>query len=415
MAHNENATVDDHDRFFKWAVANGIQVNGVTPADFLDAADEIMLTVPVSTMLNIDSIPEGFADRFPSTASNHSILAAFLTHGDPKLLEQWDLWRKIWPSMQDFADSLPSMWLEGSSPSSELEIPLPPSISGKWNTSTRSAYGANSEDTYQNVLVQQTNRLQDAWKSVLSVFPDTNWELYSYNWFIVNTRSFYYVRPDDNPPEDWNDAVGLVPFADYFNHAANAPCEVAFDGDKSTFRATARLEKGDEVFMNYGEHPNDYLLVEYGFFLDRNDHDAIYLDDIILPDLNSDDVEGLRSHGYNYHFEVDASGASPSVEVAASLKCMTRSEWEDYVLDPSSSNLLPEARRLISHWIQVYVQESIVAIAKIENIQRENTASDPPNRLLNSQHSTLTNPQRSLLRRWTQIKDMAQGALHNLS
>ena len=181
-----------------------------------------MLTVPVSTMLNIDSIPEGFADRFPSTASNHSILAAFLTHGDPKSLARWALWRKIWPSTQDFADSLPSMWLEGSSPYSELEIPFPPSFSGKWNTSTRSVCGANSEDTYQNVLVQQTKRLQDAWKSVLSVFPDTNWDFYSYNWFIVNTRSFYYVRPENDPPEDWNDAVGLVPFADYFNHAANA-------------------------------------------------------------------------------------------------------------------------------------------------------------------------------------------------
>ena len=34
MAHHENAAVDDHDRFFKWAVANGIQVNGVTPRRF---------------------------------------------------------------------------------------------------------------------------------------------------------------------------------------------------------------------------------------------------------------------------------------------------------------------------------------------------------------------------------------------
>lgn len=122
----------------------------------------------------------------------------------------------------------------------------------------------------------------------------------------------------------------------------------------------------------------------------------------------------LLTKGFS-HFEVNASGASPSVEVAASLKCMTRSEWEDYVLDPSSSNLLPEARRLICHWIQVYLQESIDAIAKIENAQRENTASHPPNRLPNNKRSTLTNPQRSLLRRWTQIKDMAQGALNNLS
>lgn len=181
-----------------------------------------MLTVPVSTMFNIDSIPEGFAGRFPRQTSVHGILAAFLTHGDPSFLEKWALWRKIWPTRQDFADSLPFMWSDVTDTSSELDVPFPPSFSGKWESPVRSARGANDEDTYQNVLVNQTKRLEDAWKNILTVFPDTNWETYSYNWFILNTRSFYYVRPGHDPPEEWNDAIGLVPFADYFNHADNA-------------------------------------------------------------------------------------------------------------------------------------------------------------------------------------------------
>lgn len=115
------------------------------------------------------------------------------------------------------------------------------------------------------------------------------------------------------------------------------------------------------------------------------------------------------------HFEVNANGASPSVEVVASLKCMTRSEWEDYVLDPSSSDLVPNARKLIRHWIQVYLDESIHAIEKIETKQREGLASGEPNCLPNNQDSSLTNQQSSLLRRWTQIKNMCENALHNLS
>ncbi|CAI7564541.1 unnamed protein product [Penicillium bialowiezense] len=233
MAYNESTAADDHDRFFKWAVSNGIQANGVVPCRFPGRgmgmiatrtieADEIMLTVPVSTMLNIDSIPEGFAARFPRQTSVHGILAAFLTHGDPEFLEKWALWRKIWPSRQDFVDSLPLMWPDVARLSSELGIPLPPSFSGNWSSTNRSARGANDDDIYQNVLVHQTKRLQDSWKNVLTVFPDTDWEKYSFNWFILNTRSFYYVRPGNNPPKDWIDAIGLVPFADYFNHADDA-------------------------------------------------------------------------------------------------------------------------------------------------------------------------------------------------
>lgn len=69
------------------------------------------------------------------------------------------------------------------------------------------------------------------------------------------------MSPGKDEPEDWNDAIGMVPFADYFNHVDDAvglslclcticirvcdidyiqACEVNFDGKKYTFRATRR-------------------------------------------------------------------------------------------------------------------------------------------------------------------------------
>ncbi|OGE49358.1 hypothetical protein PENARI_c022G03868 [Penicillium arizonense] len=71
-----------------------------------------------------------------------------------------------------------------------------------------------------------------------------------------------------------------------------------FSTDKCQHLEPQLVMKGDEVLMNYGSHPNDYLLVEYGFFLDRNESDAVYLDDIMCQDLSVDDKEALRSHGY---------------------------------------------------------------------------------------------------------------------
>lgn len=38
--------------------------------------------------------------------------------------------------------------------------------------------------------------------------------------------------------------------------------DVKFDKDEYVFRATKDYEEGEEVFMNYGSHPNDTLLAE---------------------------------------------------------------------------------------------------------------------------------------------------------
>lgn len=196
-----------------------------------------MLSIPVSLMLTIDSIPESFVSLFPEGASIHGILAAFLTHGDPGLLAELDPWRSVWPDWEEFESSMPVFWparLRRSNTSVTGEERngdrlsggpsfLPPSISGLWNSFEKLAGSEHEYETrYQNLLAQQEKRLQEAWKHVLSVFPETDWRAFAYNWAIINSRSFYYVSPGKNEPEDWNDAIGMVPYADYFNHVDDA-------------------------------------------------------------------------------------------------------------------------------------------------------------------------------------------------
>lgn len=194
-----------------------------------------MLSIPVSLMLTIDSIPESFVSLFPAETSIHGVLAAFLTHGDPELLAELDAWRSVWPDWAEFESSMPVFWParlrrsnssvvgRGNSVSEGLTF-LPPSISGLWDSFEKLAGPEDYEyeTRYQNLLAQQEKRLQDAWKHVLSVFPETDWKVFAYNWAIINSRSFYYVSPEKGEPEDWNDAIGMVPYADYFNHVDDA-------------------------------------------------------------------------------------------------------------------------------------------------------------------------------------------------
>lgn len=193
-----------------------------------------MLSVPLGLMVTINSIPSWFVDRLPSNASIHAIMAAYFTHGDPELLKPMDAWRRTWPSWQEFEDTMPILWpehlrrlnpksaTENTSVSSDAPSILPPSISGSWNSFSKPLVKADYETRYQQLLAQQEKRLKDSWAHVVAAFPETRWEAFAYNWCIINSRSFYYTSPGKGEPEDWNDAISLVPFADYFNHEDDA-------------------------------------------------------------------------------------------------------------------------------------------------------------------------------------------------
>lgn len=304
-------------------------------------------------MLRAEDIPSAFIDKLPEDIAVQALLAAYLTHAAPDELSKYDQWRNSWPSRKDFEDSMPILWptvlggpqlpnsKDDASTDSKQPSLLPPSISGLWNTLQPGPKTRKYSSDHQNILSQQAQRLRKAWTDVISVFPETNWETFSYNWLIVNTRSFYWIGEGQETPEDPNDAMGLVPFADYFNHAdvavrtssefhttdkANTRWkqrDVRFDESVYEFRATKDYEEGEEVFMNYGSHPNDTLLAECekvllffflrradfipplsidGFFLDVNEADSIYLDDIVFRDIQTaEQQEELwlnQYHGY---------------------------------------------------------------------------------------------------------------------
>ena len=241
---------NEHIECMQWAISHGAEVRGVTPARFpgrglgmvatrtikvstimsiqrgtnqltdILKEDETIITIPSSVMLTVDSVPSTFVKKFRTGTPTQAILAAYLTRGDRRSLKKWDPWRKVWPSRQVFEDSMPLLWPEFSQNNSGAGgIILPPSASGTLKTAQANSLGECDKEIYQNILSRQRMRLQHSWEDVVSVIPDMDWDSFSYNWCIVNTRSFYYVGPGKEDPEDWNDALGLVPFVDYFNHS----------------------------------------------------------------------------------------------------------------------------------------------------------------------------------------------------
>ncbi|KAH8429528.1 SET domain-containing protein [Aspergillus melleus] len=424
---------DEHLVFTQWAASNGVQINGIAPARFPGRRlgmvatrtlqeDEVILSVPLALMVTIDSIPSWFVDRFPENASIQAIMSAYLTHGDAELLKPLDAWRRTWPSLQEFEDTMPVLWPEhlrrlnssgsgtASSSSSEPSI-LPPSISGSWNSFSKTPVNVDYETRYQQLLAQQEKRLKDSWEHVTAVFPDTKWESFAWNWFIINSRSFYYTSPGKGEPEDWNDAIALVPFADYFNHEDDAACGVNFDGSRYTFTATKKYKKGEEIFMSYGAHSNDFLLVEYGFYLDRNESDSIYLDDIIFPELSLPQKKELALREYFGNYEVLEEGPSTSTQLAACLKYMSLRDWRKYVLGQSDRSVNRQTTAaVIREWVDTYRKESIATIEIIENMKRKAVAADSKAAESKKETERLD----MILGRWRQIQRLCEKVIERL-
>ncbi|KAL2864522.1 uncharacterized protein BJX67DRAFT_373875 [Aspergillus lucknowensis] len=408
---------EKHLKFLRWAVSRGIEINGIAPARFPGRGlgmittraieeDEVMLSVPVELMLTIDSLPSEFKSRLPEGTSVHGVLTAFLMHGDPELISELDGWRAMWPAWEEFENSMPIFWprnlrvlnSESASASQENEsrserVLLPPSISGLWNTFDKRPVDIEYGTRYQNLLAQQEKRLQDAWTHVVAAFPDTDWKTFAYHWSIIGTRSFYYISPERGEPEDWNDALAMVPFADYFNHADDSTCEARFDGKAYKFTATRRYEEGEEIYICYGSHSNDFLLVEYGFCLDNNPSDAIYLDDVIFQELAEAEQKELSAYNCLGNYEVTSSGPSKSTLAAAGLKYMSQKNWRRYVSGTAQQGFREKKTAdVVQGWIRTYLRESTVAVDYLTKLS--NTAKLA-----------------IILSRWEQIQRICEGAL----
>jgi hypothetical protein len=144
-------------------------------------------------------------------------------------------------------------------------------------------------------------------------------------WLLVNTRTFYHenARTARLPKED---RMVLQPMADLFNHA-DAGCEVAFTAASFTITADRAYAEGDEVYICYGKHHNDFLLVEYGFVMAQNRWDEVGLDDAVLPALSAGQRELLDEKGFLGGYVLDARTVCYRTQVALRLLCVSAEEW----------------------------------------------------------------------------------------
>ncbi|KAL1959596.1 hypothetical protein VTO42DRAFT_1631 [Malbranchea cinnamomea] len=381
----------EHHAFTEWARAQGVEINGVTPTRCQGEgigitatrdikAGEVLVSVPISALLTARTIPLSFREKFRTNISVQGLIAAYLCC-DEDARTKYAPWRAVWPSFESFAEALPILWpayLTGRDHEHDIS-PLPPSLTGIWNSMYKPPSISSAESEGRLLLAKQEQRLRDAFAAVQTAFPDTDWELFVYYWVIANTRCFHYAPDDEEPPADRNDAMALCPFADYFNHADEG-CEVTFDSNQYTFRATRDYESGEEIFATYGHHSTDVLWTEYGFIPKENKWDSLSLDDIIFSELGHGAVDLLKEAGYFGNYHVTASGPCFRTEVAAALTYLNPEDWKQYVLGAEPPRFdQSRTDAVTSRWIRRYIEEAKATLLRITELRTRlgNRGDDP--------------------------------------
>lgn len=198
--------------------------------------------------------------------------------------DHFALWKATMPTLADFEIALPFFWHQ------DLQNLLPKAA--------------------KDLLNMQQVTFRRHWDTVTASFPDLRRDEYAHSWFLAGTRSFYFVTTvmEAYPV---NDRLGLMPVIDLFNHA-DTGCDVSFSPESYTVLADRTYRAGEEVCISYGDHSNDFLLVEYGFVLSENRWDAACMDEVVLQRLTTTQAAALKGKGLLGPFILDSDGLPSS-------------------------------------------------------------------------------------------------------
>lgn len=141
-------------------------------------------------------------------------------------------------------------------------------------------------------------------------------------WLVVNTRSLHHPTA----------TLTLCPFIDFFNHSSSPrACRAELIPRTGAYRVvtTVALEEGEEVFVTYGQHCGDFLLVEYGFVPGAWDGDYVCVDGWM--EVSAEQERLLREEGWWGKWVVDVRGFCYRAEAVARLVVGGERRWRRFL------------------------------------------------------------------------------------
>jgi SET domain len=360
--------------------------------------------------------------------SIHGLLAAYIAYDEAFVSKsgKYTDWKVTWPSLDDFRASLPLLWSDrcrGECGALREKLlgsdEISPSNSRKHvpKSSEGDAPFSVLPTSMLKMLNAQTIKYRQDFHMAISLIPSAEKayrqsprhaeDNFKYGWCIVNTRCLYYDHPPsaNQSAQQGNDSylasdaspisptrshtsnqfMVLCPVIDLFNHTANSTTACKVTHDRSGFTVTAQAPaaaEDEEIFVCYGPHSNDFLLVEYGFVLpsEENTHDSINLDVVILPTINPEQRRRADAKGYLGEYTLFSPAANRGIgdvcwrtEVVARMTILAAEQWEGLVdgllsEDELGPDVEEKAKALIRVWVETMHRQAEGSLRALQRI-----------------------------------------------
>ncbi|XP_051870105.1 SET domain-containing protein 4 isoform X2 [Pristis pectinata] len=185
-------------------------------------------------------------------------------------------------------------------------------------------------------------------------------------WCSVNTRTIYMKHEQSKFFSREPDVYALAPYLDLLNHTPAAQVSAAFNQRSKCYeiRTLTKCRRYEQVFICYGPHDNQRLLLEYGFVAGSNPHSVVYVDkDILCNHLSPKDklLNGkllfLQDQGLLENLTFGCDGPSWRLLTALKVFCLRAEQYSlrknislgMYVSDENERSSLELAERLCLH------------------------------------------------------------------
>ncbi|XP_069801639.1 SET domain-containing protein 4 isoform X2 [Dendropsophus ebraccatus] len=256
-------------------------------------------------------------------------------------------------------------------------------------------------DPVRQKAVEQRSTLCEFYSSALPFFKSLNPlfpeilkniltdDAVRWAWCTVNTRTVYMKHAQRNCFSAEPDVYALAPYLDLLNHSAGVQVEAGFNEKSRCYeiRTMAAYRKYQQVFICYGHHDNQRLLLEYGFTAAKNPHQSVYVTkDAILRYVSRKDKQLqkkwslLKENGFLENLTFGHDGPSWRLLTACRLLCLGPDEfsyWKkvllgSFVSESSERASVELVRKICLHLLE----ETSRTLDEISSRKSEKTA-DP--------------------------------------
>ncbi|XP_056415581.1 SET domain-containing protein 4 isoform X2 [Hyla sarda] len=321
-------------QLMKWMKERGFQDKRLRTAHFSDSGRGLMAALPLQPGELIISLPESCLLTTSTVLTSY--LAKYIHRWHPPVspllalctflvLERYNGDQSAWKPYLDvlpIAYDCPVYW------KAETVNYLPEPVRQK-AVEQRSAV----REFYSSAL--------PFFKSLNSLFPGNLENILTYDavrwaWCTVNTRTVYMKHAHRECFSADPDVYALAPYLDLLNHSAGVQVEAAFNEKNRCYeiRTMAPCKKYEQVFICYGHHDNQRLLLEYGFIAASNPHQSVYVTrDVILHYVSRKDKQLkkkwslLKENGFLENLTFGQDGPSWRLLTACRLLCLGADEF----------------------------------------------------------------------------------------